>query len=121
MERVPMYRSIVKKDPVAEYEKKVDNNLNDWKFSVKLYETSKTFYYLIIMQYEEVRGEDTLRLPNLGSSPKPAIVPGKERFSCIVGFMDIQNQFNDYKLISVENGNLKVTTLKHYTGAVYTK
>jgi hypothetical protein len=121
LEKVPMYRTEIKKEPVAEYEEKIKDKLNDWKFSVKLYETQKTFYYLIKMQYEEVSGEDTLKLPNLGAPPLPAIHAGNEKYSCVLGFMDVQNKFNEYKLVSVESGNIKLTTLKHYYGAVYTK
>jgi hypothetical protein len=113
------YRNLVKTDPVAEYTEKVDNAINDWHFSVKLFETKKTFYYLIKMQYEEVQGQDTLKLPNLGALPRPALIKGKDRYSCVLGFIDVQNKFNEYKLVRVESGNIKLTTLKHFTGAVY--
>jgi hypothetical protein len=121
LENVPMYRTEVKKEPVAEYEEKIKNNLNDWKFSVKLYETQRTFYYLLKMQFEEVTGQDTLKLPNLGAMPQPAIHAGNEEYSCVLGFMDVQNKFNEYKVVSIEDGNIKLTVLKHYYGAVYTK
>ncbi len=118
---VSPYRSDIKPDPIAEYSEKVNDNLNDWHFSVKLYETKKTFYYLIRMEYEELKAEDTLKLPNLGLMPKPAIEKGKDKYSCVLGFMDVQNKFNEYKLVHVEKGDIKLTTLKHYYGAVYTK
>jgi hypothetical protein len=115
---IPEERAVVHKEPVAEYKIKSDNPLNDWYFSVSLFETNKTFNYLMKIQFEEVRGEDTLKLPDLGLEPKPVIQKGKEKYSCVVGFMDQNNQFREYKLIYVENSNqLKVTTLKHY--AVY--
>ena len=115
---IPEVRSDAKVEPVAEYKEKTDNPLNDWYFSVKLYETKKTFNYLMKLQFEEVRGEDTLRLPNLGNFPKPSIQKGKEKYSCIIGFMDNENKFREYKLVHVENSNnLKVTTLKHYSVA----
>jgi len=121
LDKIPMYRTEIKTEPAAEYKEKVKNKLNDWYFSVKLYETQKTFYYLIKMQYEEVTGEDTLKLPNLGALPKPFIQKGNDKYSCVLGFMDVQNKFNEYKLVSVDNGNIKLTTLKHYYGAVYRK
>ena len=121
LEKVPMYRTEVKKEPIAEYEEKLKSNLNNWSFSVRLYETQKTFYYLIKMQYEEVTGEDTLKLPNLGTMPKPGIQKGNDKYSCVLGFMDVQNKFNAYKLVSIEDGNIKLTTLKHYSGALYSK
>src|SRR5688500_4737515 len=85
---IPEYRDTVNKQPVAQHQEKVDNPLNDWYFSVKLYETPKTFHYLIKLRYEEIQGEDTLKLPNFGTLPKPVIQKGKEQYSCIIGFMD---------------------------------
>jgi hypothetical protein len=119
---VPLYRNEIKTEPVAEYQEKVNNNLNDWHFSVKLFETKKTFYYLIKMQFEEVIAEDTLKLPNLGFLPKPVIQKGNDKYSCVIGFMDVQNKFNEYKLVHVDNNkDLKITALKHYVGAVYSE
>ena len=115
-DNIPEFRKEVKTDAVASYKEKTDNPLNDWYFSVSLYETPTTFNYLMKLQFEEIRGEDTLRLPNLGIYPKPVIQKGKDKYSCIIGFMDASNQFREYKLVHVENGNnLKVTTLKHYS------
>jgi hypothetical protein len=117
---VPEFRKEIKKEPVAEFSEKTDNPLNDWYFSVKLYETNKTLYYLMKLQFEEITGEDTLKLPNFGYEPKPAIQKGENKYSCIIGFMDNENKFREYKLVHVEGGNhLKVTALKHYAVATY--
>jgi hypothetical protein len=116
---IPLVRKDIKKDPVDQYEEKTDDRLNDWRFSVKLYETPKTFNYLIEMQFEEVQGEDTLRLPNLGNLPKPVLKKGEEKYSCVVGFIDNENKFREYKLVHVEKGNLKITPLKHYSVSSY--
>ncbi len=117
---VPEFRKEIKKDVIAEYKEKTDNPLNDWYFSVRLYETEKTLYYLMKLQFEEIKGEDTLKLPNFGYALKPIIQKGKDKYSCIIGFMDDQNKFREYKLVHVEDGNhLKVTTLKHYSVATY--
>jgi len=117
---VPSDRKEIKKEPIAEYKEKTDNPLNDWYFSVKLYETPKTFYYLMKLQFEEIRGEDTLKLPNFGYEPKPVIQKGKDKYSCIIGFMDNENKFREYKLVHVDDNNhLKVTALKHYSVATY--
>jgi len=106
----------VNKQAVAEYREKVDNPMNDWSFSVQLFETPKTFHYLIKMQFEEVRGEDTLKLPDFGMEPKPEIHKGRDRYSCIIGFLDKENKFREYKEVSVKDGkDLKLTTLNHYT------
>jgi hypothetical protein len=116
---IPEFRKEVKTEPVDQYKEKTDNPLNDWCFSVKLYETPMTFHYLIKMQFEEIRGEDTLKLPNFGYVPKPVIKKGTEKYSCIIGFMDDKNAFREYKLVHVDNGNLKITALKHYSVATY--
>ncbi|MBO9204558.1 MULTISPECIES: hypothetical protein [Niastella] len=120
-EKVPMYRTAVSGEPVAEYKQKTENPLNDWYFSVKLYETSKTFQYLMKLKYEEMEGEDTLFLPNVGTPPKPVIQKGEDKLSCIVGFMDNHDQFREYKKVYVKNDQLKVTSLKHYSVVTYTK
>jgi hypothetical protein len=115
---IPDKRDSVKKEPVAEYRVKTDNPLNDWYFSVSLFETQKTFHYLIRLQYEEIKGTDTLRLPNFGTMPKPEIRKGEEKFSCIIGFRDKDDKFREYKKVFVDDNRLRIVALKHY--AVYT-
>jgi hypothetical protein len=110
------FRKEVKKAAVGVYKEKTDNPLNDWYFSVRLFETEKTFQYLLKMQFEEIRGEDTLTLPNFGVNPKPELRKGKDKYSCIIGFIDRENKFREYKLVSVKDGSeLKLTTLNHYS------
>lgn len=113
----PAFRQTVKKEPVDQYKEKVENSLNNWYFSVTLYETARTDDYLIKMKFEELEGEDTLRLPDLGVPPRPVLKKGADKYSCIVGFMDNDNQFREYKLVYVKDqGNeLKLKTLKHYS------
>jgi hypothetical protein len=120
-EKVPMYRTSVNAEPVAAYKERTDNPLNDWYFSVKLYETPKTFQYVMKLKYEELEGDDTLNLPNVGIMPKPVIQKGEDKYSCIVGFMDNHDQFLEYKKVYVKYDQLKVTSLKHYTVASYGK
>jgi hypothetical protein len=116
---VPAIRDHVSKEPVAQYKVRTENPLNDWYFSVRLYETRKTFQYLIRLQYEEISGEDTLKLPNFGILPQPVIRKGPEKYSCIIGFMDKDNQFREYKKVYVVNDRLKITALRHYGVATY--
>ena len=97
-DNIPEFRKEVKTAAVAEYKEKTDNPLNDWYFSVQLFESPVTFNYLMKLQFEEIRGEDTIRLPNLGVEPKPVIQKGKDKYSCIIGFMGPDNQFKEYKL-----------------------
>ncbi|MBS1600138.1 MAG: hypothetical protein JST75_18065 [Bacteroidetes bacterium] len=115
-ETIPENRKEVKKEAVASYKEKTDNPLNDWYFSVRLFETEKTFDYVLKMQFEEIRGEDTLTLPNFGIQPKPELRKGKDKYSCIVGFIDRENKFREYKLVYVKDGTkLKLVTLNHYS------
>jgi len=68
------------------------------------------------MQFEEIRGEDTLILPNFGFIPKPILRKGKDKYACIIGFMDKENKFREYKLVYVKDGSrLKLVTLNHYS------
>jgi hypothetical protein len=113
----PEFRKDVKKEAVAEYKERTDNRINDWYFSVRLFETDRTDNYAMKIQFEELKGEDTIRLPDLGTPPKPVIQKGKDKYSCIVGFMDNDNQFREYKLVYVtpKGQDLKIKTLKHYS------
>ncbi len=113
---IPEFRKEVKKEPVAEYKEKTDDPLNNWYFLVRLYETPKTFQYRLQMQFEEIRGEDTLKLPDFGIEPKPELRKGKDKYSCVVGFIDKDNKFREYKMVYVKGGNtLKLVTLNHYS------
>lgn len=111
----PEYRQQVKKEAVAEYKEDINDHLNNWSFSVRLYETSKTVYYRVKMKYEELQGEDTLRLPDLGVAPRPVLQKGKDKYSCIIGFLDNDNTFREYKLVYVNKQELGIKTLKHYS------
>ena len=107
-------RSTPKTEAVLQYEEKVGNDLNNWFFKVKLYETEKRFTYKMTLQHEEVSGEDEITFPNLGIEPQPVIKKGTSKYECIIGFMDQQGAFREYKKVHVIDGNLKVTTLKSY-------
>jgi len=93
--------------------------LNDWKFAVNIYETKETFHYLMKMQYMELRADDTLKIPNFGTAPKIEIKQGSEPLSCIVGFLDKNNQFKEYKLVSIKDKNLSVHILHRYAVTTY--
>jgi len=108
-------REIVKKNAVVSYSEKTENPLNDWYFKVELYETNNTFHYLVKLQYEEIRGTDTLKLPNFGRIPELVIKKGEEQYSCIIGFLDKENKFREYKKVYVKDNVLKVTTIRHYS------
>jgi hypothetical protein len=94
--------------------------LNNWYFSVGVYQTAKTFHFLLKLQFEELRGEDTLILPNFGIDPKPALEKGKDKYSCLVGFIDKNDSFRAYKMVSVIEGReIKLSTLHHYAVDTY--
>jgi hypothetical protein len=104
---------------VASFFKPIPNSLNDWHFSVDVYETKETFYYLMKMEYMEFRETDTLKIPNIGIWPKIEIHKGTDDYSCIVGFFDKASNFKEYKLISAKDDKLKVTVLHRYGVATY--
>ncbi|MDH7464399.1 hypothetical protein QEG73_24090 [Chitinophagaceae bacterium 26-R-25] len=112
---IPEKRSSVNAKPVMVFEKPVADNLNKWKFSVKLYETKYTFKYKVEMQYQEVTGTDTITFPNLGYAPRPVLKQGTDPYSCIIGFKDNGGDFKPYKLVIAENDELSIKTLKHYS------
>jgi hypothetical protein len=116
---VPEKRSTVNLKPVVVFEKPVADNLNKWKFSVKLYETNYTFRYKVDMQYQEVTGSDTITFPNLGYIPRPVLKQGTDPYSCIIGFKDNTGDFKPYKLVIAENDELTIKTLKHYSVTRY--
>lgn len=112
---IPEKRSAVNAKPVMVFEKPVADNLNKWKFSVKLFETNYTFKYKVEMQYQEVTGADTITFPNLGYQPRPVLKQGTDPYSCIIGFKDNNGDFKPYKLVIAENDELSIKTLKHYS------
>jgi len=117
---IPQIRTVVSSRPVADFTQNAGDALNtNWVFSVKIFETEKTFRFVMKIKFEELTAADTLILPDLHIRPVVELQPGKEKFSCIVGFKDREQKFREYKKVSVENNQLKITTLKRY--GVYTK
>jgi len=114
--RNPEFRTRVKKDPVDEYRIRTENSLNEMYFSVRLYETPATMKYLVKMEFEGITGEDTIKLPDMGTPPHPVLQKGPEKYSCIIGLLDNNKNFRELKKVYVtEKGQeLKITTLKHY-------
>jgi hypothetical protein len=112
---IPEKRTSVNSKPVTVFEKPVADNLNKWKFSVKLYETDYMFKYKVDMQYQEVTGTDTITFPNLGYLPRPVLKQGTDPYSCIIGFKDNGGDFKPFKLVIAENDELSIKTLKHYS------
>ena len=112
-------RNSVKAEPVAAYDYALPNDLNKWHFNVTLKETKQRFNYLVEMQYQETTGADTIRFPNFGFEPEPQIKKGSNNLECIIGFLDKDKKFRDYIKVLVDDGQLRMKTLKQY--AVYEK
>ena len=111
---IPAIRKTVKKEPVASWWVVMDKAL-DRKFGVAIYETTNTFRYLLSMQYDGMVQKDLIGIPNFGIWPVIRIMPGPEKLSCIIGFMDRHNNFKEYKFLSAKNNQLSLTTIKYYT------
>ncbi|WP_342083042.1 hypothetical protein [Dyadobacter sp. OTU695] len=116
---IPLTRENVENSPVASYSEKVKDPLNDWRLAVDIYETKQTFKFLMKIEYMVQEAEDTLTIPNFGIMPKVEIRKGPEKQSCIVGFLDKQGEFKEYKLIALKEKQLKISTLKYYGRARY--
>ncbi len=112
----PEFRQQVKKEAVAEYKESLHDPLNkDWVFAVRLFETDKTQSYRVNMRYEELEADDTLKLPDLGAPPHPVVRAGSDNHSCMIGFLDNDNKFREYKLVTVKGDQLAIKAVKHYS------
>lgn len=118
---VPSTRKNVNKNAVARYVIPMGDPKLDRKFGVEAYETSQTFKYLLVIYHDGTVQNDTLTIPNFGISPSVRIKPGKEKLSCIIGFLDRKNEFMEYKLLSAKGDNLRLTILKQYGVSTYYK
>lgn len=107
-------RDQVKTAPVAIFDEPIGDGLNDWHFTAKLFETKKRFRYLLDMRYQEITASDTIRFPNFGMEPQPKIQKGENKLECILGFLDKEGKFREYVKVFVEDGELRLKTLKHY-------
>ena len=116
---IPVTRKQVSKSPVASYMIPINNPLLHQYFGAKVYETPSTFKYLVKMQYEGMIETDTLKIPNFGTWPVVQIKKGPEKLSCIIGFLDKEKRFREYKMLSATNDKLKLTVLKSYAVGVY--
>lgn len=117
---VPEIRVNPQSKPAAAFSEPIGDELNDWKFAVELYETKKTFLYSLRIQAKEVRVSDSVSFPNLGYAPKPVLQKAKEPFTCLIGFLDKDGKFKEYKKVSFIDDRLRIkTTHTYYVG--YTK
>jgi len=118
-EHIPTDRTSVNPKPVKTYSETVKSFETTDQFIVSLYETEKTFSYLIKIQYKNLKEEDTLKVPNFGGAPSVDILKGDKRPSCIVGFLDKDKKFRESKLVYFEGDKLRIHVLKRYAVSIY--
>lgn len=116
---VPIVRKQVNKRPVASYMIPINNPLLQQYFGVKIFKTPLTFQYFLKMQYEGMIETDTLKIPNFGTWPVVKVIKGKEKMSCIIGFLDKEKNFKEYKMLVAKDNKLKLVTLRRYGVGVY--
>jgi hypothetical protein len=116
---VPIVRKRISKTPVASYMIPINNPVLQQYFGVKVYETPHTFRYLLRMQYEGMIETDTLKIPNFGTWPIVKVKKGPEKLSCIIGFLDKEKNFKEYKMLVAKEDKLRLVTLKKYGVGVY--
>ena len=112
---IPEKRDNVNKDPVASYVIPMGDPKLDRKFGVQIFETPFTFKYLLMMFHDGTEQQDTLYIPNIGISPVIQIKPGNDTLSCVIGFLDKEKTFREYKMLTGTNDQLRLKTLKKYS------
>jgi hypothetical protein len=117
---IPTVRKVVSKAAVASYSEVVKDmdNLNDWKFAVDVFETAETFKYKVKIKYKELDADDDLTLPNFGIQPQVKLEKGEEELSCIIGFLDKDGAFMEFKRVEVIQNQLKIKQTKGYGRSV---
>ncbi|POY35017.1 hypothetical protein C3K47_17320 [Solitalea longa] len=117
--KVEETRAVVSKKAVVVFDQKYVGqirgaDLNDWRFSVRLYETPKTFWYRMDVVDRELEVSDTVVFPKLGMEMVPALKKGHEPNSCLVGFLDKQGNFLEYKKVVSGSKGLMIRQTKTY-------
>jgi hypothetical protein len=107
-------RATVDTQAVANYQEKIQDKLNNWYFSVRLYETKNPLDYVVNMGYEEVADQDTIHFPDLGYPIKPAIQKAADSLSCYIGFTDPKGNFMYFKGVWVDKNGLNIRTVRSY-------
>ena len=107
-------RTVVRKEAVVSHEQKVPDELNDWSFAVKLYETERRFHYIVRMQYKELRITDSINIPNLGKEPILKIEKDSNPYSCTIGFLDNKGNFKPYYRANVVKEQLGFKKIAGY-------
>lgn len=119
---IPEMRREVNKKPVASYLVPSQDKYLDHKFGVEVFETEKTFQYLLKMNYDGMKVKDTLKVPNFGTWPVIEVKPTKDKLTCIIGFLDKDKAFKEYKMLTAKGDKLKLKVLhRYYVGSYRTE
>jgi hypothetical protein len=112
--KVSETRAKVDTNSTAEYKERIKEMPDEEYFAVQLFETPKTFEYVIKMAYGGMKTNGTLIFPNMGIAPKPVLKKGSEPYSCEIGFMDNKNTYREFKLVYNSKTEMGMRTLKRY-------
>ncbi len=119
---IPPERDKVSSAPAAVYTVKVPDELNEFKFAVKLYETPLRFRYKITVTYKMMEVKDSVDIPNFGYQPRVDIKKAAGDLACMIGFYDGEGNFRDLKKVEVVSNQLRIRQVKRYgTGTVKKK
>ena len=111
---VPGKRDQVSKVPTAVYVEKVPDELNEFEFAVKLYETPLRFRYRVAVRYKMMEVKDSVDIPNFGFQPRVDVRKIGTELACMIGFYDEADRFRDLKKIEVVNNELRIRQVKRY-------
>ncbi|GAB3165763.1 hypothetical protein [Telluribacter humicola] len=113
---IPHERTNVNPEPVATYSAPVPDpdKLNDFKFTVKLYETPLRFRYRVDVTYKMMEVQDSIDIPNFGYQPKVDVRKHENALSSMIGFFDAKGEFMDLKKVEIVDNQLKIKQVKHY-------
>ncbi len=118
---IPAIRKNISKKPIAEYIIPMGDPKLDREFGVKIFEMGETFKYLLTIYHDGTIQNDTLTVPNFGIWPVVKIKQGKEKLSCIIGFLGKNKEFKEYKMLYAKGDKLRLTILHQYGVATYYK
>ena len=111
---IPSERINVNPQPVATYSTPVPDDLNRFKFAVKLYETPLRFRYRVAVTYKTLDVKDSIDIPNFGYQPKVDVRKQESDLSAMIGFYDAEGTFMDLKKVEVVGNQLKMRQVKRY-------
>ncbi|GAB2774356.1 hypothetical protein GCM10027275_16730 [Rhabdobacter roseus] len=111
---IPQERTHVNPKPVATYTTPVPDELNNFEFTVKLYETPLRFRYRVDVTYKMLDVKDSVDIPNFGHQPKVDVQKHEDDLACMIGFYDAEGNFMDLKKVEIVDNQLKMRQVKRY-------